>query len=46
MNMYTKFQVDIFKNGLDMTENMSKTGTFRVISGLTVIFRILFFDRV
>ena len=24
---------------------MSKTGTFHVISGLTVIFRILFFDR-
>ena len=34
MNMCTKFQVDIFKNGWDMTENMSKTGTFHVISGL------------
>ena len=34
MNMCTKFQVDIFKNGWDMTENMSKTGTFDVISGL------------
>ena len=34
MNMYTKFQVDIFKNGWDMTSNMSKTGTFHVISGL------------
>ena len=34
INMCTKFQVDIFKNGWDMTENMSKTGTFHVISGL------------
>ena len=34
MNMCTKFQVDIFKNGWDIAWNMSKTGTFHVISGL------------
>ena len=34
MNMCTKFQVDIFKNGWDTTWNMSKTDTFHIISGL------------
>ena len=34
MNMCIKFQVDILKNGWDMTWNMSKTATFHVISGL------------
>ena len=34
MNMCTKFQVDIFKNSWDIAWNVSKTGTFRVISGL------------
>ena len=34
MDKCTKCQVDIFKNGWDMTQNMSKTGTFHVISGL------------
>ena len=34
MNMYKKFQVDSLKNGWDMSENMSKAGTFHVISGL------------
>ena len=34
MNMCTKFQVDIFKNGWDITWNVSKTGTFHVISRL------------
>ena len=34
MNMCTKFQVDIFKNGWDIAQNMSKTATFHVISGL------------
>ena len=33
MNMCTRFQVDIFKNGWDIAQNMSKTGTFHVISG-------------
>ena len=34
MNMCTKFEVDILKNGWDIAQNMSKTGTFHVISGL------------
>ena len=29
-----KFQVDIFENGWVMTQNMSKIGTFNLISGL------------
>ena len=43
MNMCTKFQVDIFKNGWDMAWNMSKTGTFHVISGLNRDFPNFFF---
>ena len=42
INMCTKFQVDIFKNGWDITWNVSKTGTFRVISGLYRDFPIFF----
>ena len=34
MNMCIQFQVDIFKNCSDMTQNMSKTDTFHVISEL------------
>ena len=39
-----KIQVDILKNGWDMTENLSKTGTFLVISGLYRDFPIFFAD--
>ena len=45
VNMSTKCQVDIFKNGWDMTENSKNRHFSRHFGTLTVIFRILFFGR-
>ena len=42
MNICTKFQVEVFKNGIDITYNMSKTDTFHVIRYFTAIFRFFF----
>ena len=42
MNICTQFQADILKNGRDDINMYVQTGTFPVIAGLTVIFRILF----
>ena len=43
--MSTKLQVHIFKNGWDMTENMSKQALLTSFEDFTVIFQFRFFDR-